>query len=178
MLCPSCQKPLDDGVPKCAYCGFDDAVAFTKFGAVPRYNALVTDTTYAELTQIDKMRIRRHLAHFEKKFPQARLSVFMTSLLPDWKIEEYAFYLLNRCHFQAPANRGGENRVVLMTIDLAKQEACLAASYGIENYLSREDMEEALRKAAPYLARRRYVPAVAAAMRHTAKKLAATLNAQ
>ncbi len=177
MHCPSCQKEVPETAPACPHCGFCDAVAFAKFGAAPRYTAHVTDTTYAELTQLEGLRIKRHLSHFEKKFPQARFSVFMTSLLPGWRIEEYAFYLLNRCSFQAPTCRGGENRVVLMTIDLASRQANLAVGYGLEDYLSRDDLLAALEKASPHLLRRRYVPAVASAMRETARRLAAALQA-
>lgn len=63
-----------------------------------------------------------------------------------------------------------------MTIDLASQNANLSVSYGLEDYLSSDDMMSALQKAAPHLRHRRYVSAVAQAMRETAKRLAASLK--
>jgi uncharacterized membrane protein YgcG len=118
-----------------------------KFGAVPRHSRFVTDCTRA-LSQREIAEMHRLLRLFNRKFPQSRFSVFMTSQVPDSTIGEYAFWLMNRARFGFLEAVGGNNFDLLLAIDVERGAAALVAGYGLENYLPERDLERALAEGA------------------------------
>jgi hypothetical protein len=113
-----------------------------KFGAVPRHSRLFTDRT-ARLPLGEIGEIRKLLRLYRRKFPQSLLSVFVTNDVQNGTISEYAFWLANRARFGTVQAVAGDNFDVLLAVDLASG-AALVVGYGLENYLSERDLEDAL----------------------------------
>ncbi len=59
-------------------------------------------------------------------------------------ISEYAFWLINRARFGTLDQIGSKNFELLLVIDPEGQAAALTAGYGLENYLSEEDLKSCL----------------------------------
>jgi uncharacterized membrane protein YgcG len=96
----------------------------------------------------DVAEICRLLRLFNRKFPQSRFSVFMTSQMPGGPIGEYAFWLMNRARFGFLEAVGGDNLDLLLVIDVERGAAALVLGYGLEDYLTERDLERALAEAA------------------------------
>jgi hypothetical protein len=160
MNCPSCESPLQAGAAACATCGASLDTYRLRFGAIPRFGAYVTDTTGQELIYKEFMAIERMLKSFERRFPQSRFSFFMAKLSPSTKPREYAFWLMNECRFVPPECRLGANLSLLLLMDIGSMRGCLMTGYGLEAYLSEEDLSHILQAGKTHFARRHYVPAV------------------
>lgn len=88
--------------------------------------------------------LRAQLALFFRKFPQSLFSVFVMAELKGGSIDEYIFWLANRGRFNPDDPSGAANFDLLLGIDLHARNAALLIGYGLENYLSEEDLENAL----------------------------------
>jgi uncharacterized membrane protein YgcG len=114
-----------------------------KFGAVPRHTRYLSDRSgRMPLREIKKL--RGLLRIFEKKFPQSLFSVFVTNGVPTGSISEYAFWLANRTGFSSIQAVAGENFDLLLGIDTETGMAALIIGYGLENYLTEDDLQAAL----------------------------------
>ena len=143
MKCPSCRLPLPAAAPQCANCRLTLRRLDTKFGAVPKHSRFVTDRSASlPLRAIKDLRTLLNLFH--RKFPQSLFSVFVMPQIDNGTIGEYVFWLANRARFSAFDANAGENFDVLLGIDLARRAAALQIGYGLESYLSEQDLERAL----------------------------------
>ena len=110
---------------------------------MPHYARYLTDRT-GELSLRDLEKLRALLRLFEQKFPQLLLSVHVVHVVPHASISEYAFWLINRARFSPLAATGPKNFDLLLVIDPQRRTGALIAGYGLENYLSEEDLRETL----------------------------------
>src|SRR6266513_3942225 len=147
MKCPSCHTIFSAPAPQCPACKLTLGRLDIKFGAVPRHSRYLTDCT-GRLPHRDVTEICRLLRLFNRKFPQSRFSVFMTSQVPGGPIGEYAFWLMNRARFGFLEAVGGDNFDLLLAIDVERSTAALIAGYGLETYITERDLERALAQAA------------------------------
>jgi uncharacterized membrane protein YgcG len=137
-------------LPQCAQCGLTLAELDRKFGIVPLYSRYLTDRT-ERLSLRDAQQLRQALCLFQRKFPQLLFSVMLVDLHPPAPISEYAFWLINRARFSEFQATGARNLELLLVIDPSAKEAALVTGYGLENYLTEEDLTEALDAARPGL---------------------------
>lgn len=143
MKCPSCATALPAPVPRCPECKLSLLSLDMKFGLVPRHSRYLSDPS-ARLSSREKKDVREALFLFEKKFPQILLSVIVIELPTTHPVREYAFWMANRARLSAVEKTRGENYDLLLMIDLASDAAALVAGYGLEPYVSEEDLEESL----------------------------------
>jgi uncharacterized membrane protein YgcG len=160
MHCPSCNSSVPTGAAACPSCGLTLDQLRVKFGATPRFGAYVTDTTGQELLYKEFLAIERSLKSFDRRFPQARLSFFLTALRLGQSIREYAFWICNECRFLPAEQRLGANFSLVLVVDRTSKKACLVTGYGFEAILTEEDLEHILRAAKTQLSRAHYVSAV------------------
>lgn len=163
-ICPSCGSPVGSA-EACPSCGFTSDGLDRKYGAAPRYGARVTDSSFRELTVSEIKRLDKILLRFEHRYPQCRFCVFLVTLREGWSLGEYTFHLANCCHFQPPTVRGGENRVILMTVAFEEGLAALSTGYGLEPFLPRSDLRMVIERAGPLLVAKKYIQAVRLAVR-------------
>jgi uncharacterized membrane protein YgcG len=145
MRCPNCEVAFATPIPECPACKLALNRLDAKFGAVPRHTRYLTDRS-GKLPLPAIQKLRGLLQIFEKKFPQAVFSVFITDHVPGGSISEYTFWLANRARLSIDAV-AGDNFDLLLGINLNSGEAALTVGYGLENYLTENDLESALSSA-------------------------------
>ena len=89
-------------------------------------------------------KLRGLLQIFEKKFPQSLFSVFVVNGVPNGSISEYVFWLANRAGFSSIQASAGDNFDILLGIDMEAGMVALTIGYGLENYLTEDDLQAAL----------------------------------
>jgi uncharacterized membrane protein YgcG len=142
MKCPSCLLPLQAPAPQCPHCDLTLHWLDLKFGAVPRQSALLTDRT-GRLSPREVRELRELLRSFHVRFPQSLFSVFVANQLPG-PIAEYTFWIANRGRFGPVHHVGVDNFDVLLGVDVDACAAALMIGYGLEHYLTEEDLESTL----------------------------------
>ena len=147
MKCPSCHEILPAPTSQCLKCRLTLDRLDIQFGAIPRYSRFVTDFS-GRLPQRDLAGLRSLLRLFNRKFPQSRFSVFVSSEITGGTIDEYAFWLMNRARFGFAEAVGGDNFDLLLVIDVQRSTAALIVGYGLENYVTERDLERALAEGA------------------------------
>jgi uncharacterized membrane protein YgcG len=115
----------------------------TRFGTVPRHTRYLTDRS-GQLPLREIKKLRGFLKIFEKKFPQSLFSVFVTNQVQNGSISEYTFWLFNRARFSSIESVKGDNFDLLLGIDLEAGAAALTIGYGLESYVTDEDLQAAL----------------------------------
>lgn len=143
MKCPSCQVAFSAPVPQCPNCNFTLAQIERKFGIVPYFARYLTDRA-GELSSREVDKLRALLQLFQRKFPQLLFSVLVADLGPNFSISEYAFWLINRARFSALDAVGPKNFDLLLIVDPESEAAALIVGYGLEEYLSEQDLHDAL----------------------------------
>ena len=142
MKCPSCLANLANPSPQCPHCQLSLPRLDDKFGAIPRHSALLTDLT-GRIPEREARKLRRILATFHIRFPQSLFSVFLTRQLSA-PIAEYTFWIANRGRFGRFIADPGDNFDLLLGIDVDAGTAALVIDYGLEHYLTEEDLGRAL----------------------------------
>jgi uncharacterized membrane protein YgcG len=148
--CPACAASLDAPAEVCPQCKFTLRRLDPKFGTLPLRNRYLTDRAQS-LTVDEVGRLRELLARFEIKFPQSLFSVFVTELPADSNVREYAFWLSNRAIFSSVEAEGVENFDLLLVIDPTHRSAALTVGYGLENFVTEDDLKDVLEAAEPAL---------------------------
>lgn len=147
MKCPSCLTALTAPLPQCPVCGLTVERLDTKFGALPRHMQFFTDRSNS-LPMRGMNEIRDLLELFNRKFPQSLFSAFVLPELKNGTIAEYTFWLANRGRFNPDDPLGADNFDLLLGVDLHRRAAALLVGYGLENYLTEQDLDNALMQAA------------------------------
>lgn len=130
-------------MPQCPKCKLTLVQLDRKFGIVPHFTRYLTDRS-SELTTREINKLRDLLRLFERKFPQLLFSVLVANLSSQVSISEYAFWLINRARFSALDAIGPKNFDLLLIVDPAAQSSALIVGYALEDYLSEQDLENAL----------------------------------
>lgn len=143
MKCPACRTVFSGPAPQCPTCQLSLERLDAKFGAVPRQTRYLSDRS-GRLPLREIKKLRGLLQIFEKKFPQSLFSVFVTNGVPNGSISEYVFWLANRTGFSSIQAVAGDNFDLLLGVDLEAGMAALVTGYGLENYLTEDDLQAAL----------------------------------
>src|SRR5450755_4599657 len=143
MKCPACLTVFSGPAPQCPTCKLSLRQLDAKYGAVPRHTRYLSDRS-GRLPLREIKKLRALLQMFEKKFPQSLFSVFVTNGVPKGSISEYAFWLANRTGFSSIQAVAGDNFDLLLGIDTEMGMAALIIGYGLESYLTEDDLQAAL----------------------------------
>jgi uncharacterized membrane protein YgcG len=158
MKCPSCGRAVTEPVARCPHCRLSLRKLDLQFGAAPRHFGRLSDSVGA-LSHADERKLQTLLQIFQRKFPQAGFSVFITELSTGTGIDEYTFWLANRVRFGTGEAIAEKNFDLLLVIDTTGG-AGLTIGYGLENYLREEDLEAALSAARDPLAAKNWVKGI------------------
>jgi uncharacterized membrane protein YgcG len=150
MKCPGCASILETPAEVCPTCKFTLRRLDPKFGTVPLHTRYLTDRS-SSLTLDEVERLRDLLERFETKFPQSVFSVFVTDLPAGTNIREFTFWLANRARFASVDAIAAQNFDVLLVIDAETHNAALTVGYGLEKFISEDDLNAALTGALPAL---------------------------
>jgi uncharacterized membrane protein YgcG len=170
MHCPFCQAPVFEAIAQCTSCGFslDRVEAF--FGEMPRLEAGVSDLA-GLFRPGDARRIAEASARLHERFPQVTCSIVTTSLEPSQPLTAYAFWLFNRAGIFRDMQRGSKSRGVLLALDAANARASLMIGYGLEPFVSQEDLREIIDEGAPHFARQFWVEGIVTVLARTTARL-------
>ena len=152
MKCPACAQTIAEPVPVCPACKFTLRRLDSKFGTVPLHTRYLTDRA-SRLTLDEVARLRELLRRFENKFPQSPFSVFVTDFPTETNIREFTFWLANRARFGFAEATGPENFDLLLVIEAETGNAALTVGYGLEKFISEDDLNGVLNRALPALSR-------------------------
>lgn len=115
----------------------------SKFGFVPAHSRFLTDRT-GQLPLDEMNQLRAVLRLFQTKFPQSLFSIFITELPRGTSVTEYAFWMANRAKFSSGEKINEENFNLLLLVDLPGRAAALTVGYGLEPYVSEQDLKSIL----------------------------------
>ncbi len=141
--CPACRTESAVATARCPQCKLTLRSLDPKFGAVPRHSRYLTDRD-EKLSGNEGEQLRKRLRLFHQKFPQSLLSVFVRDLPPGTAVSEYAFWLANRARFGSDEGKLEENFNVLLLVDSANRAAALSIGYGLEPYVTEEELQSVL----------------------------------
>ena len=143
MRCPSCHVSFSEPAPECPNCNLTLAQLDKKFTLIPHCSRYLSDRSERlHLDEIEKL--RDLLRVFERKFPQICFSVLLIDVGAHISISEYAFWLINRARFGTIGEVGPKNFDLFLVVDPAGRAAALTAGYALENYITEQDLQDAL----------------------------------
>ena len=97
--------------------------------------------------------------------------MFVTDLPPDTNVREYAFWLANRAHFSSVESEAADNLDLLLVIDPADHAAALTIGYGLEEFVTEENLRDALAAAENALRRNQLERAIRICVDHITRHL-------
>jgi uncharacterized membrane protein YgcG len=171
MQCPYCQAPAFEAMAQCPQCGFSLERVEAFFGVMPRVGAGVSDLA-GLLRPRDARRIAAASARLHERFPQVGCSVVTTSLMPLQPLTAYAFWLFNRGGICRDLQRGNKSRDFLLTLDAPNARASLMIGYGLEPFVSRQDLQDMINAGAPQFARQQWVEGIVEVLEAATRRLA------
>ena len=129
-------------VVRCPNCRLNMRRIKLRFGYAPQHFGLFADSG-DELPVGRQHRVNELLELFGKKFPQSIFSVYLMELPAGTTPNEYAFWLANRARLNNAAAIDQNNFDLVLVLDV-DGGAALTAGYGLENYLTEEDLSAVL----------------------------------
>ena len=147
MRCPYCATDLDEHSPECPACRLDLGRAARLLGPVPRIEPGVCDSTGA-LTPGERKRLKRRTAAITGRFPQVRVQLVFRHFTDGQPIGLHAFWMFNLGAFSTETEKLGGNRNLLLLVDPIAAEASIIPGYGLEPFLTDEELDDLLGMAA------------------------------
>lgn len=151
MRCPACQQATFETASTCSQCGFSLPALEKLIGIAPSLKADVTDME-GELKGREIKSLRRALSRLERRFPQVRCAVVVSTPAPDISLALHAFWLFNKGGIVSAVERGGANRLVLVVLDPAASKLACMIGYGLEPFVSEGRLTACLQAALPGIA--------------------------
>lgn len=151
--------PVLENDAACTRCGFSLEIAEKHLGIPPMLASLVSDPQQV-LSRAEVRAIEKAVHECEERFPQITFAVVLTEVHADVTPSIHAFWLFNRGSLSSAVEKGGKNHRVLLLIDIAAPRAAVIIGYGLEPFVSEEQLEACLRMAHGALSSRRYADAV------------------
>jgi hypothetical protein len=145
-ICPSCQSRLAPGQSACPACLFSLEELDRRLGIPPQLFGPVADPLKT-LSSSAVRRITSQVDRIERKFPQVRVAVALQEVPYNVTLPVFTFWLFNRGGFSSSVDRGAENFLVLLLINVspsAPLKASAMIGYGLEPFLSSEDLAACL----------------------------------
>lgn len=158
VLCPACQTSADLPAHACPACGFSLAAADQALGVPPTHTVPVSDARHF-LTAGDVRRIERTMRRIEDRFPQVQLAVVLEPIPAEISLGVFTFWLFNRGGLSSAVEKGAHNHLVLLVIDpgeAAEGRAACMIGYGLEPFISRDQLADCLDAMTGDLAASRY----------------------
>lgn len=151
MHCPYCQQSVAEDTAQCDSCGLDLARLDGVLGIPPVLQAGLTDKAEV-LTSTAARHVRRALTQFRGRFPQIQLALLLQQAPDAVPMRTWAWWLFNRSQFSLALDKGFVNRDILVALDPIRHQAVITIGYGLEPFVGKRDLADALAAAQPALA--------------------------
>ena len=163
MRCPNCQQALHEHSLECAHCGFSVAAAERLFGISPQLDPKLSDLA-GVLTRKDRSNIRESLLERHTLFPQLRFAVVLTRLAQEISLRSYTFWLFNRSTLATAMEKGGNCRLILLTVDVESQRVTCMVGYGLEPFVNDLSLSRIVDSTLPAMRKQDYASAILTAL--------------
>ncbi len=140
MRCPACQSPVFENDPACRQCGFTLEAADRAYGVPPALHKPVTDPRRV-LSGLARRRVMRKVTQIEHLYPQVEVAVLLLDVPRQTPMSAYAFWLFNRGQLSSAVEKGGENRLIMLLIDVESDKAAAMTGYGLEPFLQERQLQ-------------------------------------
>lgn len=148
MLCPACERQLEETTATCPGCGFSLSQADTQFGAVPLIQPRLTDLQ-GHLSKSNRTSLLKATLGFEQRFPSVPFTTLIHTAPEGTPCSPYLFWLFNRSSLHTALEKGGSNRHILLWIDPDAGHLSVIIGYGLEPILPDSLIQDALTAARP-----------------------------
>ncbi|MFT4549596.1 MAG: putative membrane protein YgcG [Verrucomicrobiales bacterium] len=129
------------------------------FGVVPRIVEGISDDA-GILNDSSKKRIRGAANELTIRFPQTNFSVVTTNLPTDTSLGVFAFWIFNEAGIARDLDRANNNHDILLTIDPSNGRCSLMVGYGLEPYVSEQQLGQIVLTARAALEARQFANAI------------------
>jgi len=92
-------------------------------------------------------RLLKRMDQFERRFPQVRLQILCRSFPTEHPYELYLFWIFNLGRISSDVEKGGNNRVILLTVDPQSSRSGILPGYGLEPFLELSELDDVLASA-------------------------------
>ena len=168
--CPACRAPAIETDAACGQCGFSLEVADRTFGIPPALQGPIADTTGC-LGVFALRRAASVIDDVERRFPQVRIAVVLMEVPQQAPLVPYAFWIFNRGSLSSSVEKGGENRLVMLLIDVSSDRAIAMVGYGLEPFIQEVHLQSCLQAAQQPLGRGRFAQAIESFVRELDRQL-------
>ena len=159
MNCPHCQAALTEEVSACPKCQFDYGQLGGVFGSMPTLKGALSDMPRV-LSIREASKVRGKIKQFARQFPQLDFNVLLTTVPSEEPLAKYAFWVFNGAGMCSHLHKGGLNFHLLLVIDIKHDRANLSVGYGLEPFVSEEDLGSVLGVASGLLREKAYGEAI------------------
>ena len=170
MRCPACRAPAIEIDAACRQCGFSLEVADRTFGIAPALHGPIADPTGA-LGTFAQRRAAHVITEVERRFPQLSIAAVLLEVPQQAPLVPYAFWIFNRGSLSSAVEKGGENRLVMLLIDITSDRAIAMVGYGLEPFIQEIHLQSCLQAAQQPLQRKRFAPAIESFARELERQL-------
>ena len=143
MKCPHCQAALTEEVTACPKCWFNYDSLEETFGRMPTLKGALSDLPHL-LPSRQASKVRKELSRFERQFPQLDFTALITTAPSAEPLAKYAFWVFNGGGLCSHLHKGGLNFHILLVLDIEHQRANLSLGYGLEPFVSEDDLHSIL----------------------------------
>lgn len=147
-------------------------MADRSFGIPPGLKGPVADVA-AVFSRPARHRLAGQIAEVERRLPQVSLAVVMMEVAQQIPLPPYAFWLFNRGGLSSALDKGGDNHLVMLLIDVTGNRAAAMVGYGLEPFLQDTELQQCLQPAQQPLRREQYAQAAEAFIRALEHRLLA-----
>ena len=159
MNCPHCQAALTEEVSACPKCQFSYENLGEVFGGMPKLKGALSDLPRV-LSMREASKVRGKIRQFARQFPQLDFNVLLTTVSSEEPLAKYAFWVFNGAELCSHLDKGGLNFHLLLVIDARHDRANLYVGYGLEPFVSEEDLGSVLGVASRQLGEKAYGEAI------------------
>ena len=170
MNCPHCQAALTEDVAACPKCQFNYTDLGGVFGEMPTLKGALSDMPRV-LSMREASKVRALLRRFDRQFPQLSFNLLLTTVPSTEPLAKYAFWIFNGPELCSHLHKGGLNFHLLLVIDIEYDRANLSVGYGLEPFLSDEDLHSMLGVASTNIEKKAYGDAIPEIMAKAAEVL-------
>ncbi|MCU0794377.1 MAG: hypothetical protein MUF31_00375 [Akkermansiaceae bacterium] len=146
--CPYCGFELFEQSQECPECHLTLKRAEGILGPVPQFAARVGDRA-AVIDARQRRILTDRIAHLEWRFPQIRIQIACDHFPEDHPLSLYVFRLFNSGHLSGEHEKSGLNRLILIVLDPLSARSAAMVGYGLEPFISREELDALLAIAEP-----------------------------
>jgi len=158
ITCPYCNSQLAESSQSCPNCQMDSKKVSNLLGPPPFLDAAVTDFT-GNLTVSQQKRIRRAIFHYNDRLPQCQFACVLRTFPENIPLRTSLFWVFNSGAISNAESKSGENRDILLAIDPTNNKAGIIIGYGLEPFISQQEIDHILKNSQPLLEKRNFTQA-------------------